>query len=139
MANLGKYLGNGLQNTVLFKNNSGTSHAGPWKQVYNGTLLDRVFVGEFSSAEYTISADFDTQNKEIIKILVTATKDNASLVEFARNNTLNDMISVTATVNDSYLDIILNPIIDTEAGTDFTGTKVIYTAQYFHTQTPLII
>lgn len=141
MQNLKKYLTAGLQNTILFKNNSGTSYNGPWKQVYTDTLLDRWNVGEFSSVEYTISADFDTNNKEIIKVLIAASKDQASIVIYARTNTLNDILTISATVNDSYVDVILNPVIDGELDptTDFTGAKVIYTAQYFHTQTPLVV
>ena len=83
MQNLQKYLTDGLKNTLLFKNNAGTSHKGPWKQVYENTLLDRWHVGEFSSVEYTISADLDTDNKEIIKALITATDDRASVVVYA--------------------------------------------------------
>lgn len=145
MQNIKKYLTDGLKNTVLFRNNAGTSHNGPWKQVYTDTLLDRWHVGDFSSVEYTISADFDVNNKEIIKVLVTASRDRASIVIFARNNTLNDMLTVSATVNDSYVDIILNPIIiaeDIEEGIpaqNYTGMKIIHTAQYFHTQTPLVV
>ena len=145
MQNLKKYLTAGLQNTLLFKGNSGTSHNGPWKQVYTNTLLDRWHVSDFASVDYTISADFDTENKELIKVAVTATKDRASIVVYARNNTLNDIVTVTATVNDSYVDIILNPIIvpeDEEQGilaADYTGAKVIYTAHYYHTQSPLVV
>lgn len=145
MQNLKNYLTSGLKNTLLFRNNTGTSHNGPWKQVYANTLLDRWHVGDFSSVDYTISSDFDVDNKEIIKVLVTATKDKASIVVYARNNTNGDMINVTATVNDSYVDIILNPIIIIEdleqsiIGQNYTGSKVIHTAQYFHTQTPLVV
>ena len=145
MQNLKKYLTDGLKNTILFRNNAGTSHNGPWKQVYTNTLLDRWHVGDFSSVEYTISADFDVNNKEIIKVLVTASRDRASIVVFARNNTLNDMLTISATVNDSYVDIILNPIIVAEnveeniLAQNYTGMKIIHTAQYFHTQTPLVV
>ena len=139
MQNLKKYLTDGLKNTLLFRNNSGTSHNGPWKQVYTDTLLDRWHVGDFSSVEYTISADFDVNNKEIIKVLITATRDRAKVVVYARNNTLNNILTISATVNDSYVDVTLNPIIDAELAINFTGTKVIYTAQYFHTQTPLVV
>ena len=139
MQNLKKYLTDGLKNTLLFRNNSGTSHNGPWKQVYTDTLLDRWHVGDFSSVEYAISADFDVNNKEIIKVLITATRDRAKVVVYARNNTLNNILTISATVNDSYVDVTLNPIIDAELAINFTGTKVIYTAQYFHTQTPLVV
>ena len=145
MQNLKKYLTDGLKNTLLFRNNAGTSHNGPWKQVYPNTLLDRWHVSDFASVDYTISTDFDVDNKEIIKVLVTASRDRASIVIYARNNTLNNILTITATVNDSYVDIILNPVIviaDEEnniLAQDYTGTKVIHTAQYFHTQTPLIV
>ena len=141
MQNLKKYLTDGLKNTLLFRNNTGTSHNGPWKQVYTNTLLDRWHVGDFSSVEYTISADFDTDNKEIVKVLVTATKDRASILVYARNSTFNEILNINATVNDSYVDIILNPVIDLDADPviNFTGAKVIYTAHYYHTQTPLTI
>ena len=139
MLDITRYITTGLQNTLLFKNTTGTSHNGPWKQVYSDTLLDRWHVGEFSSVEYTISADFDVDNKEIIKVLVTASRDRASIVIYARNNTLNDILTITATVNDSYVDVVLNPVIDAEIGTNFTSAKVIHTAQYFHTQTPLVV
>ena len=111
MQNLKKYLTDGLKNTLLFRNNAGTSHNGPNKQVYANTLLDRWHVGDFSSVDYTISADFDVDNKELIKVAITASRDRASIVVYARNNTLNDILTVTATVNDSYVDVILNPII----------------------------
>jgi len=145
MQNLKKYLTDGLKNTLLFRNNTGTSYNGPWKQVYTNTLLDRWHVGNFSSVEYTVSVDFDVLNKEIIKVLVTATRDRASVVIYARNNTLADLVTVSATVNDSYVDIILNPIIiavDLEndiPAQDYSGSKVIYTAKYFHTQNPLVV
>ena len=63
MQNLKKYLTDGLKNTLLFRNNAGTSYNGPWKQLYTNTLLDRWHVGNFSSVEYTISVDFDVLNK----------------------------------------------------------------------------
>jgi hypothetical protein len=134
MFNIGNYLRDGLKNTLLFRNNSGVSYNGPWKQVYSNTLLDRWHVGDFSSVEYTISADLDTANKEIIKALVTATVDTASIVVYARNNTVRDLIEVTATVNNSYVDIILNPAAIT--GNLNNGVKIIYTASYYHTQNP---
>lgn len=135
MFNIGKYLKDGLKNTLLFRNNSGMSFSGPWIQVYPNTLLDRWHVGDFSSVEYTISADLNTAQKEIIKVLITATVDTASVVVYARNNTDRDLIEITATVNSSYVDVILNPATVTGGGSN-AGVKVIHTAQYFHTQNP---
>lgn len=141
--NIFNYLKEGLKNTILLRNNTGFSHNGPWIQVYENTLLDRFHVGDFSSAEYTISADLNSTSKEIIKVLVTATLETASVVIYARNNTANDLITVSATVNQSYVDVILNPAdpVPTDDSTVYLndGVKVIYTANYYHNQNPHIV
>lgn len=136
MLNLGNFFRQGQNNSLTIKNNGSFSYNGPWLQVYDNTLLDRWHVGEFSSVEYTISVDLDTENKEIIKALVTATVDTASIVVFARNNTNKDLVEITATVNESYVNLILNPAIS-EDSTPNDGLKAIYTAHYFHNQNPL--
>lgn len=138
MFNIANFLTTGLKNTILFRNNSGMSFNGPWKQVYADTVLDRWHVGDFSAVEYTISADLDVSNKEIIKVLVSASVDTASVVVYARNHTVRNLITISATVNSSYVDVVLNPAI-TDPADQNNGVKVIYTAQYFQTQNPLIL
>tara|TARA_Y200000002_G_scaffold360899_1_gene346543 strand:- start:355 stop:750 length:396 start_codon:yes stop_codon:yes gene_type:complete len=131
MFKLDKFFNKGLKDSVLL---TGTiSHNGPWKQAYANTLLDRFHVSDFSSAEYTISADYDKDNKEIIKVLVTASLDEASVVVYARNNLGTNLLDITATVNKSYVDITVNPTTGKE------GSKVIYTVQYFQNQNPQVI
>ncbi len=138
MFNILKFFSEGRKNSILFKNNGSVSHNGPWKQVYEDTLLDRWHVGEFSSAEYTISADLGNSDKELIKCLITASLNIASVVVYSRSNLGRNLIEVSATVNNSYVDVVLNPA-STEDSTSTAGTKVIYTVQYFQNQNPLIV
>lgn len=135
MFDIGRYLKAGLKNTLLFRNNTNISFNGPWIQVYGDTVLDRWHVSDFSTVEYTISADYDTENKEILKALVTATVDKASIVVFSRNSTLRSIIDIDATVNNSYLDLIVRSA-DSEDSSTLEGAKVIYSAQYYHNQNP---
>lgn len=137
MFNILKFFSQGRKDSILFKNNGALSHNGPWKQVYTDTLLDRWHVGEFSSAEYTVSVDLDNNDKELIKCLITASLDTASVMIYARSNLGRDLIEITATVNDSYVDVILNPSSEDSSST--AGAKVIYTVQYFQNQNPLIV
>tara|TARA_B110000305_G_C19371584_1_gene604740 strand:- start:434 stop:832 length:399 start_codon:yes stop_codon:yes gene_type:complete len=130
MINLTKYFTKGLKNTLLLKDNSGTSHNGPWISLADNTVLERWHTNDFASVDYTVSVDFDNRNKEVIKFLVTAVENNAFVVEYARNNTNIDIITVDALVNNSYVDIIVNPKIP-----NLRGSKIIFTAQYFQTQT----
>ena len=118
---------------MLFLSNGAMSHNGPWKQVYTNTLLDRFHVGDFSSAEYTISVDYDKDKKEILKVLVTASLDEASIIIYARNNLGIDLVNITAIVNNSYVDIIANPTASNE------GSKIIYTVQYYQNQNPQVV
>ena len=133
MFNLSKFFIKGLKDSVLFQSNGAMSHNGPWKQVYTNTLLDRFHVGDFSSAEYTISVDYDKDKKEILKVLVTASLDEASIIIYARNNLGIDLVNITATVNNSYVDIIANPTASNE------GSKIIYTVQYYQNQNPQVV
>ena len=131
MFKLDKFFSKGLKDSVLLTGS--VSHNGPWKQAYADTLIDRFPVSDFSSEEYTISADYDKDNKEIFKVLVTASVDDASVIIYARNNLGTNLIDVSATVNQSYVDIIVNPTTSKE------GSKIIYTAQYYQNQNPQVI
>ena len=133
MFNLSKFFIKGLKDSVLFQSNGAMSHNGPWKQVYTNTLLDRFHVSDFSSAEYTISVDYNKDKKEILKVLVTASLDEASIIIYARNNLGTNLVNITATVNNSYVDIIANPTASNE------GSKVIYTVQYYQNQNPQVV
>jgi hypothetical protein len=134
MFNISKFLKEGMKNTILFKNNSGISHKGPWIASYPNTLLDRFHVGDFSSVEYTISADFSSERKEILKALVTASVDTASVVVYARNSTLDELINIDVNVNNSYVDVKISPAVGEDSTISYAGAKVIFTANYFHTQ-----
>lgn len=135
MFNISKLIKEGLKNTILFKNNLGISHKGPWVAAYPGTVLDRFHVGDFSTVEYTIAADFSSSRKEILKALVTASVDNASVVIYARNSTFEELINVDVEVNNSYVDVKISPATSTDSSAiTFAGSKVIFTANYFHTQ-----
>ena len=133
MFSLAKFFNKGLKDSVLFLSNGAMSHNGPWKQVYTNTLLDRFHVSDFSSAEYTISVDYNKDKKEILKVLVTASLDEASIIIYARNNLGIDLVNITAIVNNSYVDIIANPTASNE------GSKIIYTVQYYQNQNPQVV
>ena len=129
MINILDFFAKGLKNTLLLKNNGGFSHNGPWINLAENTQLDRWHVNDFVSVDYTICVDRDETNKEILKFLIVATKDTARIVEYARNNTNIDLISVDAFVNNSYVDIVVSPKI-----LKATGAKVFFTGQYFQNQ-----
>lgn len=132
MFDITRYLTDGLKRSIQIKDNGSFSHNGPWKQVYTDTQVARWHSGEFSSAEFTISIDYDTSNKEIIKCIVCNSADYASLTIIGRNNLGNNLVELSAIVNASYVDLIINP-----ADSVYAGSKFIYTAQYFRNQNPL--
>jgi len=138
MIDFNKFFTKGLGKSILLKDNGAVSHNGPWKQVYTNTLLDRFYLGDFCSAEYTISADLNNNNKEILKVLVVASLDNASVMVYSRVNTNRNIVNVSATVNSSYVDVILNPATTTESPNN-DGAKIIYTVNYFQNQNPLTV
>lgn len=129
MINLTNFFTKGLKHTLLLKNNGGFSHNGPWQSLSTNAVIDRWHVNDFSSVEYTICADFDSRTKEIVKLLVTATAEDAHIVEYARNNTNIEIMTIDALVNNSYVDIVVGPKI-----AKLNGAKILFTAQYFQNQ-----
>ena len=132
MFNITKFFTTGLKNSVLVRNNGSFSYNGPWTQVYTNTQVARWHHGEFSGAEFTISVDFDTDNKELIKCLVCNGVGTVSHTIYGRNNLGNELVDITTTANDSHVDLIINP----KSG--YEGAKFIYSASYYHNQNPLI-
>jgi hypothetical protein len=132
MFDITKYFTKGLKTSIQMKDNGSFSHNGPWKQVYTDTQIARWHSGEFSSAEFTISIDFSTTQKEIIKCIVCNSTDYASLVVIGRSNLGTNLVELSASVNSSYVDLSISP-----ADALYEGAKFIYTAQYFRNQNPV--
>lgn len=134
MFDIKNFFTQGIKNTILKRNNGGFSHNGPWQLVNKEkTLVDRIHIGEISTADYTISVDLNNDNKEILKVLVTGTLNRASLVVYSRCATVSKLVDVEAIVNNSYIDVYLIP-----SSTSTVGAKFIYTANYFYNQNPLV-
>ena len=131
------FFSKGAKNTVALKGGTNFSYIGPWVKLMESpiqTRLDRWHLGEFCAVEYSIVADFDTTNREIVKCIVTAGKDIADLTIYGRSNLGASILNITATVNNSYVDIIATP--SNEDSTVLAGAKVLYQATYFKTLNP---
>jgi len=125
--NINDYLSNGLNDTLLVKNNGGFSHSGPWKNLQDDTLVDKFFIGDISSAEYTISIDLNSDNKEILKCLVTSSLNEAKVVVYGRNYTDKSLAEMYALVNNQYVELYITP-----KNAAFKSARFIHTANYFH-------
>ena len=127
-----KFFKNGLKNTLLLKNDTQMSRNGPWSAIPLATEIDRFFLGDFNSAEYTISVDYNTLHKEIIKVLVVCSIQNASISVYGRANFGQDLVDIAANVNDSYCSIIATPRLG------FENSKLQYNVFYFQNQNLLL-
>jgi hypothetical protein len=134
MFNLLTFLTKGLQNTILVKDNSGLSYNGPYLRVEDEIEIDRWYVGDFCNADYTISIDLDSKNKEIVKCLITATFEDANLVVYSRNYTNISLVEFKVLVNDSYVSLRASPTLPIT-----NGSKLIFSKNMFHTQNPLTL
>ena len=132
-----KLFGKGDKNTLLMKNGLNFSYNGPYATVVEGLILDRFHVGTFCSAEYTISIDYDTNNKEIIRALVVGSPSNSSVTIYGRSNLGNDLVKLTSTVTNSYVELKLDPEQKTST-TKYDGSKAIFKATYYQTMNALV-
>ena len=127
MINFSSFFSQGLKNTLRVKNGTNISYKGPWVLVYPDTVIDRWYVGDFQSAEYTIAIDLDNDDREIIKCLLVAGPNNATVNVFGRSNITSNLIELSATVNTSYVSLIANP-----SSPAVNGSKLILSATYYY-------
>lgn len=132
MINFSSFFAQGLRSTLRVLNGINFSYKGPWVQVYPNTVIDEWYVGEFMSAEYTISVDYDTFTKEIIKCLVVAGPDTATVTIFGRSNLGFDLINLSAVVNSSKVQLIADPAVNEDSSV-YLGSKLIFSANYYYT------
>jgi hypothetical protein len=133
--NITDYFTTGLKKTLRFRNNANLSYSGQWIQLFDNTIIDEFFVGDFMAAEYTICVDAGSINREIIKCLVVAGVDTANITIYGRVNLGNDLVNVTAAVDASKLSLIVSPIESDDSTVGFSvssGSKCYYTAKYFY-------
>lgn len=127
---LTKFLKRGLRNTILLKGGTHFSYEGMWKEVQQDLTIDSWHMGDFSSAEYTLNIELGRDVKEVIKILLTASPNEASVVVYGRASTTRDLVTITASVDNSLVQLILNPKTAADK-----GAKAYFSATYFRSHT----
>ena len=128
--NISTFFLKGLNKTLKLINGTNFSYAGPWVGAKSGkaTIIDTWYVGDFMSADYTIAVDQQSNIKEIIKCLVVASPEVASVTVYGRTDINGPLVDITATVNNSKVSVIITPAED---------SKVIYSANYYQTLNPI--
>ena len=139
MLSFSNFFMQGLRGTLRALNGINFSYKGPWVQVYPDTVVDQWYVGEFMSAEYTISVDYNTFKKEIIKCLVVAAPGTAQVTVYGRSNLGDNLVELTATVDNSKVTLIANPATSIDGSTVYQGSKLIFSANYYYTQNELVV
>jgi hypothetical protein len=132
MLKFASYFLQGLKSTLRLKNGVNFSYKGPWTIVYPSTVIDEWYVGDFFAAEYLIAVDKGTTQKEVIKCLLVAGPNDATIVPYGRTNLGTNLIDVTAQVNASKVSLIVNPAT-VGPSTPGLGAKLIFKADYFYT------
>jgi hypothetical protein len=128
MLNFNNFFSQGVNSTLRIKQGTNWAYKGQWVQVFDDTEIDRWYVGDFSSASYQITVEFGSNKKEILNALVVARPDEASVVIYGRVSIDDSLISLSATVNNSYLSLKASP-----ADASFSGAKLICLATYAET------
>jgi hypothetical protein len=143
MINFAKFFFQGIKNTLRVQNGVNLAYKGPWMAVFPNTVLDEWYVGDFMAAEYTVVVDVGNFRKEVVKAIVVAGPDNAGVTVIGRTNLGENLIELTVSVNDSKVQLLMNPA---NSPTDSTydnstlllGAKAIFSATYYHTINDLV-
>jgi hypothetical protein len=144
MLNFNRLFLQGVKNTLRVQNGVNFSYKGPWQTVSENTILDEWYVGDFCAAEYTVVVDAGNQRKEIIKALVVAGPQTASVNVYGRTNLNENLIDLTASVTESKFQLIVRPASSPDGSTYdnstlLIGSKVIFSAIYYYTLNDLAL
>lgn len=136
--NFAKFFFQGVKNTLRVQNGVNFAYKGPWVSVFQDTVIDEWYVGDFMAAEYTIVVDVGNTKKEIIKAMVVAGPDQANVTIYGRNSLNERLVDLSVTVSASKLQLIANPSSSPSDSTYddsqlLVGSKLIFSATYFHT------
>lgn len=99
----------GPNNTLEIQNTKGFLYSGNISFLFSDTVIDRWHVGSNTGVEYTISVEYNSDVREILKCLIIAGLETASINVFSRVSTAIELVDVSAIYNSSYVDVILNP------------------------------
>lgn len=122
----------GPNNTINLPDRNSFSFRGSWVGVHNNTVMDSWHVGEFSSAVYQITVEFDSNEKETMQLSVVARPAEASFNVYGRASINNELINLSVEVDDTLCKIIVNP-----SDRIWQGAKLIFHATYAETIHPL--
>tara|TARA_B100001287_G_scaffold214581_1_gene183464 strand:+ start:53 stop:565 length:513 start_codon:yes stop_codon:yes gene_type:complete len=118
----------GPNNTISLPDRSSFSYRGSWIGVQYNTVVDQFHLGEFSSAIYQITVEFDSNEKEIMQLSVVARPDRAVANIFGRSSINQELVNLSVTVDQSVVTINASPTANT-----YTGAKLIFHATYAKT------
>lgn len=127
------FFSKGANNTLRLNNKSSFSYRGSWVGVHPNTVIDTFHVGEFSSAIYQITVEYDAFEKEIMQLSVVARPGKATATIFGRSSIENELIDIDVTVDDSMVKIIASP-----KSLIYSGSKLIYHATYAEIINPIV-
>ena len=118
----------GPNNTISLPDRSSFSYRGSWIGVHYNTVIDSFHLGEFSSAIYQITVEYDSNEKEIMQLSVIARPDRAVANIFGRSSINQELVNLSVTVDQSQVKINASPTSNT-----YAGAKLIFHATYAKT------
>lgn len=126
---------NYLKVTDVLKIQNGTNFAygTPWISIRkDNTIIDTWFVGKYSSANYHVTVEFDSNQKETMQLVVLARPEHACYSIYGRTTIEHLLVRFDVTVTNNKLTLYVSPY-----NSSFIGSKLILTAMYSETINPL--
>ena len=118
----------GLNNSIFLQDRPNFSYKGNWLGVHYNTVMDQFHVGDFSSAIYNITVEYDSNEKEILQLSVVARPDRAVASVFGRSSINQELITINVNVDESICKVMVHP-----SANIYTGAKLIFHATYAKT------
>ena len=130
-----QYFITGPSGALKFKQDASLTYRGDALTVYSGydTVLDQFFVGEYSTATYTITVEADSNSKETVTLAVVARPNEASVSIISRTSIDNQILVLSGEVDASIFKLKATTTVA------FATARVTVYVVYGETFTPLSV
>jgi len=125
---INSFFSRGNNSTVQLSRGTNLSYQSTGTAIYNSTVIDSWYVGDFISAEYIINAEYGLNERETIHATLVAMPGQSTITVYGRTSLTRPLLNIRSVSNNSQAQLVVEP-----ATVAVQGTIVTFFANYAKT------
>ena len=117
---INSFFSRGNNSTVQLSRGTNLSYQSTGTAIYNSTVIDSWYVGDFISAEYIINAEYGLNERETIHATLVAMPGQSTITVYGRTSLTRPLLNIRSVSNNSQAQLVVEPAISAVQGTIVT-------------------